>query len=197
MSVAVDYSFFDRNTDKVILYFSGMGKEYHFYKTAEESKYSSILIKNNPPNFYTSDNFTDQLEDIKQKTTEKKLISIGVSMGGYGAIKCLNVLDIKKIILFSPQVEYLSDWHPWVEQGLRAESYIHLIKDIPVSIYFCKDNSVAGQKDFDTLEAQKVKEGAGRNIIINPVPCVGHKCAQWLKRKELLDDILEKEIKEC
>jgi hypothetical protein len=154
------------NSDIIIVTFAGIGKKYgitqfEFVSVLDRLDCDQLYIKEEIPSWY-QDCFIDLLLYLKVKIKKyKKVIFIGNSMGGYGAILFGSILNINKIIAFAPQT-FLDKRNRSRYNDNRWENKINKLNQIKLlDLQYLKHNNidVYYAKDFklDKYHAMHIK----------------------------------------
>jgi pimeloyl-ACP methyl ester carboxylesterase len=144
----------NNNSDILIVAFAGRGlkygiTQYEFVSVLDRLNCDQLYIKENKPSWY-QECFADILLYLKLKVKKyKKVIFIGNSMGGYGAILFGWLLNVNKIIAFAPQT-FLDKYNRDKHNDTRWENELDLlnqtklldlnhIKHDNIDLYYAKD----------------------------------------------------------
>lgn len=149
------------------------------------------------------DSVKNHLEKIIEAGNYKKICFVGNSMGGYAAILFGVLLDVNKILVFSPQT-FIGKWRRFLYKDKRWSvqiNRIHKSKKVnkryfdllnifkenksfggTISVYFSKNDKL------DALHAKRMKNN--KLVNLNEINLGGHNLVRELKSLGKLDVIL-------
>jgi predicted esterase YcpF (UPF0227 family) len=193
--IQLNFDYFDKKYDNLIVFFSGVigkNKGYNFYNIAKFINCRAIFVRDYNINYYQGKNFSESVKTLNDKIASakiKKVIFIGISMGGYGAIKFSEHVKVDKMVLFSPQIEYLSDYNKYVPIGRRAENILYKFQKKPIEtiIYVCDKTDW----ETDLKEAKELKNSSNL-VTVNYESCDTHTVSKFLHENKKLIPILRK-----
>lgn len=136
----------------------------------------------------------DEVLSILAPYKNKRIVAIGQSMGGYGALLFAHLMDAESLS-FSPQTflskelkeKYDMRWEGRIlniAKWTKHKEYLDLlfINGKHHHIYYGE------QHKEDSIHATML------SVCHHPIPYEGHAVAQWLKKKNVLKDIIERRV---
>ncbi len=187
----------ENNSNTLLILFSGYGNEikdesqFEWNKITSDLLASRIFFMDTEMDWYHK--HIDEVRSIlKPLSQDKRLIMMGVSMGGYAALLFANLFNGESIS-FGPQtninksVDYDMRWFGRISKINEWTSYkdyldLSFISGKQHHIYFGMNNKP------DAAHAQRL------NVCLHPQKFEGHAIAQWMKKNNLLKKVIEERI---
>ena len=188
------------SSNKLVVFFSGTDKSngsFDFFKSANIINHNVLLINNGINAWYQSGipGFSFSLSDTADKISRcaeqldcDEIITVGVSMGGYGAILIGSILDTR-VLAFSFDTVLR---HPLSRSAKRMPKNImpHYKQLRPIIINSkCKITALCGEMDFsDLLSLSRISDL--KNVEAYSVRGVSHGVGRFLYKKYDFSTIL-------
>lgn len=209
----MSYHVIDRNSDILCIAFSPIGSfsPKLFQNQLCRMGYSAIFVQSNPlgrkdswymhgirgMGFDVSVSAAKLARKIK-RIKHKKVVFLGSSMGGFGAIVYSTIIKPDGVVAFSPQFcsRLRKEYIP--EKSLRYASLSKLLitdnPECPIHIHACQDEQQEKNKWGDQRSIKKLQ--AFSNVKIHKYDCHRHNVCKALKKMDILDKVLQESINE-
>ena len=205
------------NQDKVIIFFGGLAGRigmdvppFEFVKTTKYAAYHKIFVRDHSGAWYNrglrnrTKNIPETVDFLRAKIDEvnvDKIVCVGNSAGGFGALMFATYLEADVCHAFSPQTivdaEQCEEWDRRfiarmrkITRDNRIESKILDLRAVigqskrtKYFIHYCAKSKV------DQIHATRL-EGYNENITFVAIPCKNHAAVKWLRAKDLLAQVV-------
>lgn len=193
----------------LIISFAGLGDKFEFKKILSGYPVNVIYVRDLLHQWYLNrligigngvvEN-KDFLEEKIRKMRPSRVITLGTSAGGFGAILYGTLMEVDRIVVFSPQTfrnKWLCFWkwdYRWLDRVVdiyRASEENRKFLDLKtlakhfngtLVLYYDRTNRL------DNLHGERLK---GKKIIHSTYDFGGHNLVQILKQRGLLFDLIE------
>lgn len=165
----------------------GVGAE-EFVGTSQMPGFSALFVSDLKRSWYNDFDPEHLLGAIRPYTEGKKIVTVGNSMGGFGAIWMSGLLPVETVVAFAPQFSVKPDLVPG---ETRWQEYRSAIADWRVPSL--AGSFVPGTRYFtingDADEMHYRQFPAGENMRHYLLPGCGHAPAKLLKDRGILGDV--------
>jgi hypothetical protein len=198
-SDALRVSYINRHTAEVCMCFSGIGRHEDKLDEISEEFYSisslcsAIFIIDKNRSWGNDLNFSELGDVLKPYINNKKIYTLGNSMGGFLAILATQFFNISTAIAFAPQ---FSIHKSIVEEEDRFDKYSNKISEWK---YLSLDGSFnnqtkyyifAGAGRLENIHLKLLPTAPNIVTIVFLNPTFDHKVAQQLKNKKILTEVI-------
>lgn len=200
----IEISFEPGNNATAIVSFSGIGMKMggvqieEFKKSLAGTDNSVYYVKDKDRHWYNSsfDRIGDVINEDFAKRNIGRVLTLGNSMGGFGAIAFAKVLKgCQAAIAFSAQSAIDPSVVPWdrryrkftdsVSQWVGLDAAKMLVPHVNYKLFY------GDVSNFDTRHAQRMANADHANLSVYVMAGAGHGVAGFLKRKGVLHPLVQ------
>lgn len=179
-------------------------KGFAFGRQMHDLQVPHVLVRDDSANFYNADNFVEVVNKLRDIIREfhynlswineefsdesflnhNRVVLVGTSMGGYGALKFAPRLNPDKVVVFAPQIKWDKPHAPDISV-LWGDKF-----SCPLDIHICKTSNYPS----DAEHAATMLDACRSSKKLTIHDCSIHNVAGYLKDQGELYKILEAEM---